>query len=104
MYNKSVKIHQRLQNEVRRIHTYFPDSQNNVTLQYQGDRIGIGSKVWFGGCTSEARDLQNRRNLIRPKLSVELQNGGICWRLCSKDLVMDGCYTLRRESVRPCTD
>ncbi len=54
------------------IQTDFSDSQNNVALQREGNRLGLGSDVRLCTCAPEARNLQSRGDLIGAELSVEL--------------------------------
>jgi len=54
------------------IQTDFSDSQNNVALQCERNRLGLGSDVRLGRCAPEAGNLQSRGDLIGAELSVEL--------------------------------
>jgi len=52
--------------------THFSDSQNNVALQREGNRLGLGPRVRLCTGAPEAGDLQSRGDLIGAELSVEL--------------------------------
>jgi hypothetical protein len=54
------------------IQTDFSDSQNNVALQREGNRLGLGSHVRLCACAPEAGNLQSRGDLMGTELSVEL--------------------------------
>jgi len=81
--------------------THFPDCQNDVALQREGDRLWVGPDIWLCRCTPEAGNLQSRGHLISPKLPIELQNGGIGGRPCPKHLVVDSRHAFGREPVLP---
>lgn len=83
------------------VQTHFPDCQNDVALQREGDRLWIRLDIGLCRCPPKAGNLQSLGHLISTKLPVELQNGGICGRSRPKHLVVDRCHAFGREPVLP---
>ena len=81
--------------------THFSDCQNDVALQRERDRLWVRPDIWLCRRAAEAGNLQSRGNLISSKLPIELQNGGVGGRPCSKHLVMDSRHAFGREPVFP---
>ena len=81
--------------------THFPDCQNDVALQREGDRLWVGSDIWLCRCPPKSGNLQSRGHLISTKLPIELQYGGICGRSRPKHLVVNRGHAFRREPVLP---
>ena len=81
--------------------THFPDGQNNVALQHEGNRLWVGAKIRFRGRTPETRNLQGWGDLIGAQLPIQLQNGCVSRSLRSENLIVYRRHTFRRETVFP---
>ena len=81
--------------------THFPDGQNDVALQHEGDRLWVGPKIGLRGRTPETRNLQSWGYLIGAQLPIQLQDGCVSRSLRSEYLVVYSPHTFRRESVFP---